>query len=356
MSGGEAHVYRLALAVGQYVRVVVAQRGIDVVVRLFGPDGREIVEVDSPTGTQGEEVVSHVADATGTYRLEVRPLEKEAPPGRYEIRIEELRQADEQDRTRVAAQRALAQAELLRAQGTAESLRQAIAKYEEAARLFQALGDRRQAAMCFFVVGASFIRLGEYRNALDSFLRALPLFQALEDRQNEGRTLIGIGWVYDALGERQKALEYYGQALPIHRAVGNRAGEATTLNNIGLVYDDLGERQKALEYFGQALPIRRAVGDRAGEATTLNNIGFVYYALGERQKALEYCGQALPIFRAVGNREGEAVVLGNLAVLKRALGDLAEARAHLEGALRLLESLRAAAPGPELRASFFASN
>ncbi|MHA2643042.1 MAG: tetratricopeptide repeat protein, partial [bacterium JZ-2024 1] len=217
MRGGDAHVYRLALAVGQYVRVVVAQRGIDVVVRLFGPDGREIVEVDSPTGTQGEEVVSHVADATGTYRLEVRPLEKEAPPGRYEIRIEELRQADEQDRTRVAAQRALAQAELLRAQGTAESLRQAIAKYEEAARLFQALGDRRQAAMCFFVVGASFISLGEYRNALDSFLRALPLFQALRDRQNEGRTLIGIGRVYDALGERQKALEYFGQALSIRR-------------------------------------------------------------------------------------------------------------------------------------------
>jgi len=161
--------------------------------------------------------------------------------------------------------------------------------------------------------------------------------------------------VYAALGERQKALEYYTQALSLHRAVGDRTGEATTLNNIGRVYAALGERQKALEYYTQALSLHRAVGNREGEATTLNNIGAVYDALGERQKALEYLIQALPIFRAVGDREGEATLLGSLAFIKRELGDLAEARVHLEDALRLIESLRAAAPGPEFRASFFAS-
>jgi hypothetical protein len=91
LKGGEVHAYRLTLVVGQYLRVVVEQRGIDVVVTLAGPDGQKITEVDSPNGSQGPEPVSVVAEASGTYRLEVRSLEKTAAAGRYEVKIEELR-------------------------------------------------------------------------------------------------------------------------------------------------------------------------------------------------------------------------------------------------------------------------
>src|SRR3712207_2093618 len=52
LAGGQAHSYRIVLAAEQYLRVVADQRGIDVVVTLFGPDGRQVVEVDSPNGTQ----------------------------------------------------------------------------------------------------------------------------------------------------------------------------------------------------------------------------------------------------------------------------------------------------------------
>src|SRR5262244_1981050 len=38
--GGESHSYQLALDAGQYVKLVVDQRGIDVAVRLSGPDGK----------------------------------------------------------------------------------------------------------------------------------------------------------------------------------------------------------------------------------------------------------------------------------------------------------------------------
>ncbi len=475
LKGGQTHAYRLALAAHQYLRLVVEQQGIDVVVRLFGPDGRQLVEVDSPTGTQGAETVLFVAETAGTYRVEVAPLEKEAAPGRYSVRIEELRPAIETDRTRVAAERAYAEAERLRAQQTADSLRQAVAKYEEASRLYHAVGEREKEVVCLVWVGVLSSQLGDVRKGLEYFSQALPIFRAVGDRAREATTLNNIGLVYSALGERQKALEYfdqalpifravgnrageaatlnniggvyaalgenqkaleyfdqalpifravgdrageattlnniggvyfdlgekqkaleyfgqalalcravgnrageavaltsiggvyaalgerqkaleyYGQALALHRAVGNRAGEAITLNNIGLVYAALGERQKALEYLGQALPLHRAVGNRAGEATTLTNIGGVYSDLGERQKALEYFGQALPIFRAVGFREGEAVVLGHIAWIERDRGDLGEARARIEAALGLIETVRAQAPGPELRATFLAS-
>src|SRR6185503_260023 len=76
LSGDNAHSYQLKLAANQFVHLVVEQKGIDVVVTLFAPDGQKISEVDSPNGTQGPEPIKAVAAAAGDYRLEVRSLEK----------------------------------------------------------------------------------------------------------------------------------------------------------------------------------------------------------------------------------------------------------------------------------------
>src|SRR5262249_27024756 len=45
LKAGDAHSYKLNLASGQFLHVVVEQKGIDVVVRLFLPDGKKLIEV-----------------------------------------------------------------------------------------------------------------------------------------------------------------------------------------------------------------------------------------------------------------------------------------------------------------------
>jgi len=57
LAGGESHSYQLNLTAGQYARVIVEQKGIDVVVSVFGPDGKLITAVDSPNGSIGAEPV-----------------------------------------------------------------------------------------------------------------------------------------------------------------------------------------------------------------------------------------------------------------------------------------------------------
>ncbi|MBR8840972.1 MAG: tetratricopeptide repeat protein, partial [Stigonema ocellatum SAG 48.90 = DSM 106950] len=188
-----------------------------------------------------------------------------ATPSGKEFRIGQQSVTNQEDAKR-AAQEAFQEGFKLYKQGTAESLRFAIAKWE----------------------------------------KALELWRQLNDKANLALTLTGIGKVYSDLGEKQKALEYYNLALPLTRAVGYKSLEASTLNNLGLVYNSLGEKQKALEYYNQALPLTRAVGDKSGEARTLNNLGLVYDDLGEKQKALEYYNLALPLTRAVGYKSGEA--------------------------------------------------
>jgi hypothetical protein len=55
MQGSETQWFRVAVASGQYLRIVVNQLGIDVAVALIGPGGERLVEVDSPNGTRGNE-------------------------------------------------------------------------------------------------------------------------------------------------------------------------------------------------------------------------------------------------------------------------------------------------------------
>ncbi|MEG4208787.1 tetratricopeptide repeat protein [Microcoleus sp. S13_B4] len=234
-----------------------------------------------------------------------------------------------------AAERALTEGEQLYQQGTAESLRKAIAKWEEALKLYREAGDRSGEATTLHNIGAVYSKLGEKQKALEYYSQSLPLTRAVGDRPGEATTLNNIGAVYSDLGEQQKALEYYSQSLPLRRAVGDHSGEATTLSNIGAVYSELGEKQKALEYLSQSLPLTRAVGDRRGEALTLNSIASVYSALGEKQKALEYLSQSLPLSREAGDRAGEATTLSNIGKVYSDLGEKQKALEYFSQSLPL---------------------
>ncbi|XZN98457.1 MAG: CHAT domain-containing protein [Microcoleus sp.] len=220
-----------------------------------------------------------------------------------------------------AAQKLYEEAEKLYYQGTKEALTSAIAKYEEALKLYRSAGDRLQETITLNNIGFVYSNLGEQQKALDYYNQSLPLSRAIGDRRVEATTLNNIGLVYNNWGEQQKALDYYNQSLPLSRAIGDRLQEAITLNNIGAIYDNLGEQQKALDYYNQSLPLSRAIGNRSVEATTLSNIGAIYSVLGEKQKALDYYNQSLPLRRAVGDRSGEALTLSNIGVIYKNLGE-----------------------------------
>ncbi|MBW4614165.1 MAG: tetratricopeptide repeat protein [Desmonostoc vinosum HA7617-LM4] len=245
----------------------------------------------------------------------------------------------QQDATRAAAERLLQEGLELYKQGTAESLRKAIEKWQEALKLWRQVDDKAGEAFTLVCMGKVYDSLGEKQQALSYYNQALPIYRAVGDKGGEATTLNNIGAVYSSLGEKQQALSYFNQALPIFRAVGYKAGEANTLNNIGSVYDSLGEKQQALSYFNQALPILRAVGDKGGEATTLNNIGAVYSSLGEKQQALSYFNQALPIFRAVGYKAGEANTLNNIGSVYDSLGEKQQALSYFNQALPILRAV-----------------
>jgi CHAT domain-containing protein/Tfp pilus assembly protein PilF len=336
MRGGEQHSYGVKLSAGQYMRIALDQKGIDVVLALFGADGKPLLEADNNlSGSGGIEVVSLVADASGNYVFHVSSLEKDAAPGRYEVRIEELRTATDADRTRVAAERSYFVAAKLQSVRTAESRRKAIEAYGEALRLMREASDRRGEGMTLTNLGSIHYYLSEPQKALEYLEPASTIWNTLGDRHLAAVTLVLKGGAYNALGEPLRALESYSTALPVLRAFGDRNGEALSFTQIGTVYRVFNEPQKALDNYLQALPLWRVIGDRRNEATVLNNVGTVYGILGEPEKAFQYFEQVLPLVRANGDRRGEGVVLNNIGNIYNQQKDPVNALRHLELALPL---------------------
>src|SRR6266498_2660378 len=394
LSGSQSHSYKIAMISGQYLQVTVGQQGIDVALALFAPDGKKIIEVDGERVTGGLETISAIAEAPGAYRIEVRSVDKMRQTGRYEIKVDELRDATTEDKYRVAGGALFREAEQLQ-EGTLEAKRKSIEKYHEALELYRratdrkreaqvlnsigavywslgepqkalekqnealplsrAIGDREVEALILNSIGVNYCSLGEMRKALENHNEALAIFREVGDRQGEADTLSNLGFVYQNLGEMQKALEKLNESLPLRRSLGDRNGEAITLNGIGIIYWLVGEPQEALEKYNEALSLSRAVGDRLVEAKTLSSIGAVYQSLGKPQKALEKYDEALSLSRAVGNRSVEATVMLGIARAEQKRGNLIQARQLIEQAVGIIESLRTNIASQELRASYFAT-
>ncbi|HNJ44389.1 MAG TPA: hypothetical protein PKZ53_28160, partial [Acidobacteriota bacterium] len=93
LKGGEVNRFQIRLKARQFLDLSVEQQGIDVVVRLLGPDGKRVTEVDSPNGPDGPEPVVLIVRQSGTYTLEIKAPDPAAEPGKYQITCEPLRRA-----------------------------------------------------------------------------------------------------------------------------------------------------------------------------------------------------------------------------------------------------------------------
>ncbi|HEY8460215.1 MAG TPA: CHAT domain-containing tetratricopeptide repeat protein, partial [Blastocatellia bacterium] len=271
--------------------------------------------------------------------------------------------------------------------------------YNRTLPLRRALRDLAGEARALNNIGTVYSALGEPQKALESYLQALSLRRQANDRAGEAATLGNIGLIYHGLGEPQKALDYNEQAIPLRQYAGDRRGLAYSYRNIALAHSGLGDEQKALDYHRQALAIFREIRDRRGEAQILNLMGWVYNNLGDYRKALDHLSQALPICRKAGYRgaeamaheeigrvymewgaardldksldhyrqalaiqraikspQGETQSLLGIARAERERGNLAEARASVEAAIKIIESLRSRITVQDLRASYMSVN
>src|SRR5262245_60641093 len=393
IGGGEIQRYRIALSPGLYLRVAVTQQGIDVIVTVLDPAGRKIARVDRPYGVYGLENVSVIAEAAGDYTIEVWAESKFVAPGKYFITATETREATEEDRRRVTAECAVSEGEEMRLSRTADTLSQAVEKFNQAAGIWRSLGELYEEAVAIYGRGWCYRSLGDYYNAICDFRQTASRMESLQDRNAETVARSALAWLYINVGENEQARENFRQLLGTYQSLNNLRGQAVTIYGIGYTHMMASEPEQALEYFDRSLELRRKIGDNSGEVLTLSAIGITYDYLGRSEKALEYLQrslelsrtlrlniqinplsklgwahltlrrldesrdyfeQALRICKSTFDRESEVLVRYGLARVEMERGRLDEARRHIEVSLEITESLRGLNSSLQLRSTYLA--
>ncbi|MBV9623863.1 MAG: tetratricopeptide repeat protein, partial [Acidobacteria bacterium] len=366
LSNDETHVYGLNLSGGQFVRFTVRAEdpASNIHVSIFGPDGGEIENLSARLCWCS---LYYLPSVSGLYQVRLRlqrsdpsPSDKPIPAEVYSIQLYELREANDQDQMRVAANQRLTQAcrqswslaantsaeiyqeaiSLFRATndryGEAEALQalsrryfgtdyQAVINYLDQARaLWQGLGERALEASTLEAMVNCLGRLGRLEEALTYSDDALRLRQILADRSGEARVLENRGDIYEARGELQQSLNDKEQALAIVRQTKKRIEEEySVLYDLGHIYDQLGESQTALDYYRTALRLARFHRKHDLEFPMLSVIADAYAHAGEKQKALAYQKQSLAMAR--GDRGDEMWALRRLGEFYIDQGEYANA-------------------------------
>jgi tetratricopeptide (TPR) repeat protein len=268
LKGDQSHSYFVRMEAGQYLEAVVEQKGIDVAVTVYAPDEKKFFEIDSPNLTQGPEPVRMIAEVAGNYRLEVKPLEKGAEPGRYEVKIEELRIPTERDRDLAETERHDAEAKKLRAAG----------RNDEALPIIERVLAIKEKILgpSHLEVAYSLNNLASLYTAKDNYDKAEPLYQRVlaikekalgSDHPGVAVSLHQLASLYKAKGDYGKAELFYQRTLAIYEKVlgPDRSDVARLLNDLALLYRAKDDIAQAISY--------QARGNDARERAAANGNG-----------------------------------------------------------------------------------
>ncbi|HEY4360690.1 MAG TPA: tetratricopeptide repeat protein [Bryobacteraceae bacterium] len=333
---GEQVRFRLLLSAGEFVRVAVEKKDVEMRIALDDAAGAEILATHVPNSAFGVQHVSAVSPRGGEYTLVVSAMGEVKLPGHYRAEAVAHRTPTEEDLRRVHAD------QIFSAALTTEDRSQAVAAFLAVAKEFEDLRDVRMQAVALHQAALVSDAANDHQKALDLYNQALPLRRLAHDRSGEAATLQNIGIVYAELREGAKALEYSQRALPLRHALPDRAGEAGTLVVIGRLYQQLGSANlpKARESFVRALAIYRVRGDRDQEGRLLLLLGNADFDLHARQLAVEEYAQAVPIFLALGNRQLETEARDYQAFALEAMGERPKALALYQLNLPIYRALK----------------
>lgn len=342
MSAGEVHAYTLSLRRAQFVEWVVEQHGIDVSIMLIDPSGLPILEVDSPNGDQGREVLLAVAEEGGDYGVEIRAGSDQSS-GRYVPRVLPPRPATAQDRHRAAAALALARGErLLReidAERADEVLEEAHEALLESVELWRAAGDARGEALSLHWIARVLSRRGQPAAELTTYVEAVEAARGARDDRLTAILLHRVGRIHYAARRNDAALASFGEAGELFKGLGDRLRHARLLNRIALTRQAMGESQTAIRVYSQALGIFQSLGDGGAAAVVRRNIGDAYFSLAQMELALDHYVPLREHYRRTGDVEQEAATLISIGRVYRRRDELLPARGYFEQALALLRGL-----------------
>ncbi len=337
--GSETHSFTFDVKAAHYARAEVEQKNIDVVVSLFAPGGKLVVEMDGKDGRLWREAVSCIAEKDGVYRVEITPYGLSDKVGSYTVRLAEMRLSKLLDRKRLEAEAHLSAGRRFYEQGEAKRF-DASREYYAAAGLWHMLDEKEWLAVTVLNLGWTYYFQRKTEMSIEACKLAEQLFKKTKDRVGESKSLKWLGVIhYNHLRELAEAENYFEQTLAVQKEIKDLAGMGQTLTDLGLVSSDTQRYEKAQKYYEQALEVRRQLADRKGEGQTLSELGVLLFRLKEYVRADEYFKRALLISRETNDIRFEMKIQIDMSIFYSFYKEYENARACYDQALMLARQI-----------------
>jgi len=341
LKGGEVHTYQLAISSGQYLHAITDQRGIDVVVSLFAPDGKPLLSSLDRDGSQsGKEPLWFVSDVAGTYVLEIRSPNRDSAQGLYQLRIEELRATVPDDKIIAAAGKAMNKADIWAAAESEGASAIAVERCKAGAEIFRRSGDHENQAFALLAIG----RIYQFREkpelAIDYNQQALKIFESLGSKDNMAGTLGRLGAIFESIFDYPQAMECYERAMVLAEATGHKRGIAYLRNDLALLQMHLGAVELARENYEKSLVLAEEISMKDLVSNALHNLGNLYLQTGNYVLALDFYQRNLSVSTSYGDENRVAEAMASIGNIHSFQGNNNQAFEYYEKALAIFEKMK----------------
>ncbi len=189
----------------------------------------------------------------------------------------------------------------------------AIARIDEAAARFEAIGQPHTAASTQVSKIYALARLGRYDEAIACGLRARDVFLSYDDMLEAGKIELNLGNIYHRRDQYSEAEQFYLAARERFAAIGDQKLLTYTDNGLANVLSMQHHFRRAAQLYEQALTRAEATGLEVTRAEIECNLGSLELFQGRYDRALNYLEQSRRRYAALDMPHESAISEQELA-------------------------------------------
>jgi tetratricopeptide (TPR) repeat protein len=181
---------------------------------------------------------------------------------------------------------------------------QAQTRYEQAAALYQQLGDVLWEAHSTGGLAVTALDRRDYDTARARYQQTLALYRQAGDVRGEGNCVVALSRIAFEHGDYDTARAGYERALALYRQIHDDwgrdvLGEATSLRGLADTARATADHDTARARYEQAAGLYRQAGDTRGQARCIQDLGDIALDQSDRDGARSRYEQALALYQAI---------------------------------------------------------
>lgn len=320
---GDMHVYSINLNANAQFSVSVESAGIDIGIELISPTDEVLTRVNEFSSLNAVEQLIDVSESSGTYKLRIKPRDRNTIKGKYEIKLLSINTLlnNETYQSYLVARKTLMEGQMLEdGDSGSESentnlFKAAIKKYKLCIDLYESIGDTHRVCELNSKIADIYSNHlyqdpESYEMAIHHFTVCLEKYKLIGNILGEATALNNVGYVLQLQKKYSYAFDYYKKSADISREIlKDSYEEALTLYNIGILVNVQHKLQEALEYYEKAVNLLEEVKvfDLAGKMC--NELLRIYKQQNQKQLVLETYDRQVKLYNLANNHDSHADTL-----------------------------------------------